>query len=168
MALADTLEKKNTANDIIDIELPEIRKKRFRIDKDDNRILELDTSDMSIISRLDDTYAKLQELLKDASEAVGDSDETRGADEIISKTSKTLTSIDNKMRTLIDELFDADVSDVCAPSGSMYDLYNGKYRFEHILEVLFALYEENITKEFEKLKSRVSKHTDKYTNRKAK
>ena len=164
MALADTLDKNTVNDDIIDIVIPEVQKKRFRIDGDNDRILELDVSDMSIITRLDDTYKKLTELMKDAADALVDDEETEGS-EVITKTSEALKDIDAKMRNLIDNLFESNVSEVCAPSGSMYDLYNGKYRFEHILEVLFSLYEENITKEYEKLKSRVSKHTDKYVRK---
>ena len=163
MAVTDTLENK-VNDDIIDIVIPEIKKKRFRIDGDNDRILELDVSDMSIITRLDSTYHKLTELMEDVANSMGNDEDEDGI-EIITKTSDSLQTIDNKMRSLIDELFNSNVCEVCAPSGSMYDLYNGKYRFEHILEVLFGLYEENITKEYEKLKSRVSKHTDKYTRK---
>ena len=162
MAVTDTLENK-VNDDIIDIVIPEVKKKRFRIDGDNNRILELDVSDMSIITRLDSTYRKLTELMEDVANSMSEEDED--GIEIIAKTSDSLQTIDTKMRRLIDELFESNVSEVCVPSGSMYDLYNGKYRFEHILEVLFGLYEENITKEYEKLKSRVSKHTDKYTRK---
>ena len=165
MALTDTLADKQPMDDVIDITIPEVRKKRFRIDGDNNRIVELDTSDMSIITRLDDTYAKLNELKQDAATTVSAESEDESDEEIIKKASETLKTIDTKMRNLIDNLFEADVSEVCAPSGSMYDLYNGKYRFEHILEVLFGLYEENIAKEYDKLKSRVSKHTAKYVKK---
>ena len=163
MAVTDTLENK-VNDDIIDIVIPEVRKQRFRIDGDNARILELDVSDMSIITRLDNTYRKLTALMEEVANNLDVSDDDTGI-EIIEKTSDSLQTIDTKMRNLIDELFGTNVSEVCVPSGSMYDLYNGKYRFEHILEVLFGLYEDNITKEYEKLKSRVSKHTDKYTRK---
>ena len=66
----------------------------------------------------------------------------------------------------MDYLFDSNVSGICAPSGSMYDPFNGKYRFEHIIEILAGLYETDVTAGLNKMSARVKKHTDKYTAQK--
>lgn len=143
-------------NNIVDIDLSITRKKRFRIDGDDNRIIELNTSDMTILNRLDEADKQLREL---ADKATFDVSETEDNADVV----KELLATDKQMRAIIDYLFDAPVSDICAPDGSMYDPFNGKYRFEHIMEILFALYEKNISEEIKKMRKNVQKHTDKYT-----
>ena len=147
------------ANNIIDIDLSVTRKKRFRIDGDDSRIIELNTSDMTILTRLDEADKRLQELAEHANF------ELTGEDEDDKKVVAELLATDKEMRELIDYVFDAPVSDVCAPDGSMYDPFNGKYRFEHIIETLCQLYEDNINAEVKKMRRQVQKHTDKYTKR---
>lgn len=145
-------------NNIVDIDLSITRKKRFRIDGDDNRIIELNTSDMTILNRLDEADKQLRELADKATFGMSETGEDDNADVV-----KELLATDKQMRAIIDYLFDAPVSDVCAPDGSMYDPFNGKYRFEHIMETLFALYEKNISEEIKKMRKNVQKHTDKYT-----
>lgn len=147
-------------NNIVDIDLSITRKKRFRIDGDDNRIIELNTSDMTILNRLDEADKQLRELADKATFGMSETGEDDNAD-----TVKELLATDKQMRAIIDYLFDAPVSDVCAPDGSMYDPFNGKYRFEHIMEILFALYEKNISEEIKKMRRNVQKHTDKYTKK---
>lgn len=148
----------NIDNNVIDIDLSVTRKKRFRIDNDDSRILELNTSDMTILNRLDEAERRLKELADYANFEVSNEDEAKNAVE-------ELLNTDKKMRDTIDYLFDSPVSDVCAPSGSMYDPFNGKYRFEHIMEVLFTQYEKNINEEIKKMRKHMQKHTDKYTKK---
>lgn len=148
------------SNNIIDIDLSVTRKKRFRIDGDDNRVIELNTSDMTILNRLDEADRQLRELADKANFELADvEDENR---DIV----KELLATDKQMREIIDYLFDAPVSDVCAPDGSMYDPFNGKYRFEHIMEALFVQYENNIAEEIKKMRKNVQKYTSKYTNTK--
>ena len=141
---------------IIDVDLSVTRNKRFRIDGDDDRIIELNTSDMTILNRINDADKKLRELADYATFDVEDTAENQ--EEAITK----LISTDKQMREIIDYLFNSNVADICAPNGSMYDPFNGKYRFEHILETLFALYEKNINDEYKKMKKNVEKHTNKY------
>lgn len=146
-------------NNIIDLDLSVTRKKRFRIDGDDNRIIELNTSDMTILNRLDEAERRLTELAKYANFEVSD-DEQENADRVTE-----LLATDKQMREIIDYLFDSEVADICAPDGSMYDPFNGKYRFEHIMEILFTQYEKNISEEIKKMRKNVQKHTDKYTKK---
>lgn len=146
--------KKNTG--IIDIDLSVTKKKQFRIDGDDNRIIELNTSDMTIIERLNETYPKLESLSVKVSDL---------SSEDVDAGVKTLKEVDNEMRDLLDYVFDSPISSVCAPDGSMYDLFNGEFRFEHIITVLLNLYEDNISKEFNSMEKRINKHTAKYTKK---
>ncbi len=149
-------------SDIIDIELKEIRKKRFRLDRDNNRIIELNTSDFTIIKRLEESYPKLMSFVSEAQKEVGKAE----SEEEVTKTAmEQLTIIDVKMRELIDYIFDSEVASKAAPEGSMYDLFNGKFRFEYVIEKLLDLYDENFTKEYNALKKNISKHTSKYTKK---
>lgn len=150
-------------NNIIDIDLSATRKKKIRVDGDDNRILELDTSDMNIVVRLRDGYEKLESLMKEINDLqISDTGDIKTD---ITELGNVVEDIDTKMRNVLDEIFDSNVSEICAPSGSMYDIFNGEYRFEHILKALTPLYENNIDKEYEKMKKRVQKHTDKYVKK---
>ena len=157
-------------NDVIDIDLSVIRKKRFRIDHDDSRVIELNTSDLGILSRLRETYPKLIELANTAFKDVPEVDSQAEDYDFATDTATTsmidaLENADKKMRELIDYIFDSDVSDICVPSGSMYDPINGAFRFEHIIDKLSALYETNISAEMSSISQRVKKHTDKYVRR---
>lgn len=154
-----------------DINLDVIRKKRFRIDGDDNRILELNTSDLNILARLKEAYPKLISLADNAFKDMPNVDSTAEdfnfmTDESTSEIIDTLKKADADMRDLVDYIFDSNVSEICAPSGSMYDPINGQFRFEHIINVLASLYETDIEVEMTSVANRVKKHTSKYTKRK--
>ena len=153
----------NTTADIIDIDLSAIRKKRFRIDGDDNRIVELNTSDLNILPRLREAYPKLQELNKQIASMAPD---LTSDDEAFNTTVDVLINVDKSMRELVDYIFDSNVSEVCAPSGSMYDPIGGQCRFEHIIACLTNLYETDLTAELDKLAKRTAKYTTKYTRKK--
>lgn len=159
MSIAD--KKKPVEETVADIDLGAIKKKRFRINGDKDKIIELNTSDMNIVSRLNKIYPKLQEL---ANEAVSLSKEDLddNTEEGLKKFAEKLETIDGKMCNLIDELFDAKVSAVCKDGGSMYDPFGGVFRFEHVIGALAKLYENNFNTEFGKMKQRMSKHTSKY------
>lgn len=155
----------------VDIDLSETRRARFRIDGDNDRILELNVADMGIITRLRDGYPKLDELtrkileMKDIEEP-SDTDEDEKLRDTITTMGTAVEEIDNEMRDILDSIFDSNVSEVCAPNGTMYDLFNGKYRYEVILEKLLPLYNENMDKEYKAINRRIHKHTDKYTKKK--
>lgn len=163
-------DKLTQQQDVTDISLSVVRKKRFRIDGDDSRIIELNTSDLNILARLKEAYPKLVALAEGAFKNLPEVDGTAedynfATDEATATLVSTLTEADKKMRELIDYIFDSNVSELCAPSGSMYDPINGAFRFEHIISTLSALYEADISSEMGTIARRVKKHTDKYTGR---
>lgn len=146
------------------IDLSATRKKRFNVDLGSGsyRVLELDTSDMTIINRLEKLYPKLQKLSQEASIKqldLKDNDNER----VITKLSQALTKIDAQMREIVDDIFNSNVSEVCAPSGSMFDPFNGEFRFEHIIDKISALYKNNVNDEFRKMSAKMKKRTSKYT-----
>ena len=151
-AVDDTSAEEPTTDDaVVDINLSSIRKKRFRIDGDDNRILYLDTSDFSILERYEKMLPKIGDCMKTSTDDI---------------SGETMHNIDVELRKLLDYIFDSNVSEVCAPSGYMFDLFNGEFRFEHIMQALLPLYEQNIEREYRKLRRNISKYTDKYTGKK--
>lgn len=148
---------------IIDLDLSVTAKKCFRFDKDDSRIVYLNTSDMSILSRMPTAYEKLAELEQSASKLLSaDTD----SDEAVTEVGKNLKEIDDTMRGIIDELFDAPVCAAAAPNGSMYDPFNGQFRFEHIISVLISQYQSNLQAEYKKVEKQIKSHTEKYNKRK--
>lgn len=157
MALID---EKKVEDNIVDIDLPEIKKQRFRING--GKVLELNTSDMGIVKRLNEVYPKLQNLAQKAT-TFDEKELNDNSDEALAEFAKKLEDIDKDMKNLVDELFQANVSEACCTDGTMYDLYGGKMRFEHIISKLSELYENNFSKEVGKVRARIKKHTSKYT-----
>lgn len=147
--------------EIGNIDLSSTRKKRFTIDGDPNRILELNTSDLTIVNRLEEVYPHLLDLSRKAMSQLPDDLDVTTQDGLRT-LSEALADIDAEMRGNLDYIFDSNVSQVCAPSGSMYDPFDGKFRFEHIIEKLSDEYENNMKKEYRRISAKVQKHTSKY------
>lgn len=145
------------------IDLSTTQRKEFTINGDPTKILRLNTSDLSMVTRLKNLYPKLKTLAEDALHEFDNVDESDDVESFITKTSESLTKIDAEMRKLVDALFDANVSELCAPEGTMYDPINGKLRFEYIIETLSSLYERDLKAEVDKATAHISKHTSKYT-----
>lgn len=142
--------------DVIDIEFKELQKKRFRLDRDNNRIIELDTSDMSTIRRLEEIYPKMMTMVNEAHTRIADDTED---------VLETLERIDKEMRDMIDYAFNSKVADKACPEGTLYDPFNGKFRFEYIMDKLIGLYDSNLKSEYNMMQKRVNKHTAKYTKK---
>ena len=146
-----------------DIDLSATRKKRFRINGDNSKILELNISDMNTMVRLQEDYPKLLKLANKAANIdTGNSDDL---EEELNALGDSFKAIDKEMRELVDHIFNSNVSEICAADGSMYDLFNGVFRFEYIIEKIGDLYGTNIQKEFKAIAKRIQKHTDKYTGK---
>lgn len=166
-----TVEEKKapiTDDEITDVDLGFVEKRKFRIAGDYNRILEINVSDLNIASRLKVGYPKLQTLYKEAqdkmSEVVKATEDDDGI-ESIGKLADVLEDIDKKMRDTIDYIFDTNASEVCAPSGNMYDPVGGELRFDRIIDTLVKLYTTGLDSEFTKLKNNIEKKASKYTKK---
>ena len=157
-------------NNIIDLDLSVTQKKKFRFDKDDTRIVEVNTSDMNIMQRVSEAYPKLQELQIKASKLTEgidmENDESEAAVfDGITTIAERLSTVDTEMRELVDYMFDAPVSAAAAPNGSMYDPFNGSFRYEHIITLVMKQFEDNLQSEFGKMERQLKSHTNKYTRR---
>ena len=144
-------------------------KKSFSIDGDLNRIIFLDTSDMNILVRMDEVYPDIEKLAIEASERMSKAKvEGDAGAEQIEEMSTILKDIDQKMREKLNYIFASDIADTCEPTGNMYDIVGGEFRYERIMGALSTLYANNITAEYKKMQERVKKHTAKYTNKRKK
>ena len=164
--MAQSLEIKNdVVDDIIDVDLSSTERKKFRINGDNTRIVELNPSDLSIITRIEESEKKLKKCVDSLTKLV---DEPSDTDEEIFALGKKFKDIDKQMRDLVDYIFQSNVSEVCVPigQGSMYDPFEGKYRYEHIIEALLTFYQTNIQNEYKKMRATVAKRTAKYTKKK--
>ena len=151
-----------TDTSIQDIDLGFVEKKKFRIGGDFNRILELNVSDLNIFSRYSKAYPQLEELLKQARTKVQELSPEDSDSDQLAKIADILDEIDAEMRKKVDYIFDTNVSEVCAPSGNMFDPVNGGFRFEHIINTLAGLYTNGLEDEIKKFKAKSSKYTKKY------
>lgn len=158
----------NLQEDVIDIDLSVTKKKKFRFDKDDNRVVYINTSDVNIVQRIPEAYEKLvacQELANKLMDGINPSPND-DLDDILKDfdtMGERLKAIDQEMRDIIDYMFNAKVSEVAAPDGSMYDPFDGAFRYSYILTLIISQFEENITNEFGKVEKQFKKHTAKYT-----
>ena len=165
MALTDENNLIESNDDIIDVNLEPVRLKKIRFDGDNTRIVYINLSDLGVSARLEEMLPRLN---KSAAKACDKLSEVDGSDEgeAISKTNEVLKEIDAEMRELINYVFDCDIDKAVAPSGTMYDLFNGKFRFEHVIDIITKLYENNLNAEYKKLNARLNKHTGKYIKKK--
>jgi hypothetical protein len=156
-------------DDIQDLNIESVKLKRFRINGDNNAILELNTADLGISHRLPEAYDKLNAIMEDVAKELGEmpKDAEDMTDEDARKIGDNLKKLDANMREQIDYIFDAPVSEVCLPHGSMYDPFQGMYQYEHIIDAITTLYETNLNHEFNLMRKRVAERTAKYTKAKS-
>lgn len=167
-AISDLAKRSESpTDDIVDLDISAIKKKRFRINGDSNRILELNTSDLNIASRMSSAYERLVKHMDEVGKVLASlPDEGEEVSEDKEKEiSEQLKNIDLEMRKELDYIFDAPVSEVCGYGGSMYDPFEGMFRFEHIMDAITKLYETNLNTEFNSMRRRISTKTSKYTKK---
>lgn len=153
-----------TTSSIPSVDLSIFNKTKYSINGDPCKTIELDPSDLNIITRLNTQYKKLQKLGEKAQNLLSGLDDTKDDEEFMQDAANALSSVDKEMRECVNAIFDYDVCSVCVPTGSMYDPVNGSFKFEYLVTTLLNLYEDNLTKEGKKLQAKISKHTGKYTS----
>jgi len=160
-------EKTKKDNTTLNLDLTETARTKIWVNGDCNKILELNLTDIGIMSRARDAEVKLDELQAEAnklaSAEVPDSFETEEDNKKFDEIVDVFQDIDKKMRDLVNGIFDFNVCDVCCDGGSMYDPINGKYRYEYIIDKLMALYGQSWQRESKRTQDRLKTHTAKYT-----
>lgn len=138
------------------IDLSALKKKEYKVG---DKILELDTSDLKMLPRFEQMYP----VLLEAGSKVAEFDKyvkDDGTD--IDGLATAIDEVDTAMRNAVDYIFDSNVCEVCIDHGSLFDFVNGEARFEHLINAILPLYEQNLAEETKKIQNRVKKHTDKY------
>lgn len=161
------------ANDILNLDLSATKGTTIQVNGDPNAKFTLNLSDFGIYDRLTDGLNQLYDLFTKLKTEMGTIAETEvpenteeSSEEDAKKFISVMKDVDGKMRNIVDYIFSAPVSDVCAPNGYMFDLFEGQLRFEYIINALTKLYENNINKEFYKVKSRINNKLPKYVGKK--
>jgi len=141
---------------IVNLDLSETARTKIWVNGDCTKVLELNLTDMGVMSRLQDSYPKLDELTAEvknlASADISD-------EEIVA----TFKKIDKQMRDIVDNIFDYPVCDICCDGGSMYDPVGGQLRFEYIIDRISKLYKTSLNEEFKRMQAKMKTHTAKYT-----
>lgn len=127
-----------------------LRKKSFAIDGDENRVIYLDPSDMGIINRIDVFGKQIDTIIEKLKDVPAD------------QLGSRIVEVDVEMREAIDKIFDYEVCAVCVPSGTMFDVVDGKFKFEIVVQGLSNVYTNTISTEMKKINDRISSHTQKY------
>lgn len=148
------------AEKMLNINLEHGKRKRFTIDGDENRILELNTSDMGIFARFD-------EFEKESEKAVTDFAEFQASQEDfdLSELGRRFTELDKFLRDKLDYLFDTNFSAVVAPFGTMVDPIDGEFRFTYLIDVMGDVINGELTKEVKARNAKIREHTKKYVNK---
>lgn len=150
---------------IRDIDLSIIARQRFRLNGDNSKIIELNTSDLGIIARAQEADEKLEVLTEKVNTLSTELMDTKTDEEAIILIGQNLKDIDNEMRELIDYMFDSPVSDVCAEGGTMYDPIGGKPRYMHIIDKLSSLYADDLKHEMNQISAKAKQRMSKYTRK---
>ena len=142
---------------VINLDLSSTKGTVIQVNDNPDAKFTLNLSDFGIYDRLTSGLSQLYDLFVDLKNKMGEVAETEDdTDENASKFIDTMKDMDARMRNIVDYIFSAPVSDVCAPDGYMFDLFEGQLRFEYIINAITKLYENNINEEFYKVKSRIN------------
>lgn len=145
-------------------------RKRFTIDNDLNKVVELDVHDLALINRLSESIKKMDEL-KDDWEKLEKMANSEVSDEVddallreVEDFSQQFNLIETRMREIVDYIFDCPgLCITVLGASSIFSPVNGKYKYEQIIDVFTGLYEDTIEKEAKKINTRkVEARTSKY------
>lgn len=160
--------KKQETENIVNLDLSETARTKVWVNGDCTKVIELNLTDLNVMTRAKDAEKQLDELQAEANklaasdevpEDVTSEDGAKKMDELI----EVFKGIDKKMREIVDYIFDFPVCAVCCDGGSMYDPINGQYRYEYIIEKLISLYGVTWEKESKLVRDKMRSHTAKYT-----
>ena len=146
----------------VSIDLSALDRTKVLINKKEDRYVMLDLSDLNVPTRFEEKESEIEKILI----GIGSYGDVTEDEEKSQMLKEQIIEGDKGIRSIIDYIFDSNVSEVCAPSGTMLDMIEGKFRWEYIMDALADLYSDHIELEFNKVMARVKTHTDKYTKKK--
>ena len=131
------------------------KRKRFAVDGDETRYIEIDTGDTGILAR----WSGVKKWFESAQERLAAMPKIEeNTEESVDKFSEEFNALSEEVRQQLNTLFDSDVCTPIVGNGSMLRTVNGEPLFLITLETLLPLYEADIKVEMKK----VEKHTAKY------
>lgn len=164
-ALTDVSSTSPEVDDIQDIKIEGAKRKRFRINGDNNKILELNTNDIGVSYRLTEAYKRLNDLMEKVQATLENVPDAENLDDENYQTvTNGLKELNDAMCKEVDFIFDAPVSSICLDGLSMYAPSNGMFMYEHIIDSITELYETDLNHEFTLMRQRVSERTKRYTS----
>ena len=150
-------------DDIQDIVIEGAKRKRFRINGDNNKILELNTNDIGVSYRLSEAYKRLNATMEDVRAKLNTlPDDGELDDEEYDEMVSALKTLNESMAKEVDFIFDAPVAEMCSDGGSMYDPSDGMFRYEHIIDKITSLYESSLNHEFTLMRQRANNRAKGY------
>lgn len=142
-------------NNVIDLNLGGSNIKRIRIDGSDDNILVLDTADFNFYNRLKEREGVLFHNYGEDFSGVDETD----TDAVMA----ILSEADDKIREALDYVFLTNVSDICIGKRSCFDVLDDGIRYLVILNNLIDIMSAGTEEEAKKMKTKIAKHTEKYT-----
>lgn len=135
-------------------------RKKFTVDGDENNVIELDTSDIGIVTRLNESMKTISEIEKKQERLT---ELAQNEDSALDFTA-LFAETERDMRGVMDYVFDSPVSDAILGNSSIFSPVGDKYKFEQILDTLLGLYEADIRNGAARInKANIRRHTAKYT-----
>lgn len=150
------------AEKMLNINLEHGKRKRFTINGDENRILEINPSDMGIFARVDNFDKVVTPALVEFGEKQFNASES---DFDLTKLGEDLAALDKLIREQLDIMYDTNFSEVTTPHGTMLDPINGEFRFQYLNDVFSDLYDKTFTQELKQRNDKIRERTKKYVNK---
>lgn len=156
--------------EVKDINLNIDTKQQFSINGDATKIVEIDTQDLGIVTRLSESVKKMSDIqerwnkLAEKSTAISKmKDEEITLDEV-AEFSDQFADLELEMRAIVDDIFDCEgMCDTILGNTSIFSLKDGEFKYNIIIDKFTSLYEKAIKSEVAKIdRNKVSKKTSKY------
>jgi hypothetical protein len=131
--------------------------KEFTINNDSNRVIRFNPADFSIIERIKTAYDEIDKVTQIDEDIELKADGT--PIEELGKAAEIVTGINNKIREMIDYIFNSPVSDKVFGKQSPLSIVKGRPLWQGFLECLEPVLKSEIKKAQEESRKRISKYT---------
>ena len=125
--------------------------KEFAINDDENKVLKRNTTDIQIAQRLKQSEKELNQIAEECKN-IG---ESMSEDEAIDLFDK----YDKKVKTTLDYIFNANVSEVVFGNMNCLSICDGKPMFQNFIDAIMPEIETDIQAESKKSKANIKKYT---------
>lgn len=126
--------------------------KTFCINGDETRVISVDTTDIGILNRAEQAKGKLEKLLSESTEAIKNKTEA--------EQFELLSVYDTKMRKIINDIFNSDVSTQAFGNSNCLSFCGGQPLCVNFLNALISEIESDMKNEGIKARNNISKYTD--------